>query len=675
MTSFGVQNMKNNLDWSPVPFQSMNDDNKIIQQTIFQNWQENRTKFQSIEIKYNIYPVVDFKKDIAEQLFVHGIKSTAPNIEDLEFSYYLALILIEKCDDTCNFFKLLEKLEYETLHLDYIFENYIELLGEVQGTQDIKRNLINSAKSMIEKYIESGILFTNREHIQKSYQSHKEHWQSNQNSVYSIWSDRDFDNFYWESRKTAFSVLYILDKNSFIELVQKFTNLVDIKIALETVFDRISIQDWQELTKNSNAGFNEKGTLQANLLSVMLFKFAYDKLSRLINSYHVNIYTKQEEIDSISAKIDEITQFIIEVLKKNEIGLLRWVIYLLRESNNIEIIDSIQVDGENMLSLHNFAKSKLILNFIKKFDWEKYIQNPNFNVIGWDNPENYEDWYFHILYGIYIESLEDDKIPKNAIQISTNFFNKWYLNTKTWYQNEGEQFRNGMKFFAFMGDRFDFKFNGYYYLACLLYVSLHHNNVECWKKILLTADLFFDIQDFFIYADKISLNFDNKMESGHGLALFARIGVHLVLILSLKKNQNFGFVYKSVFNLLLRGIYTDRVFDLFNDGFRVLFFYKIYNHIKLEEQLELLHNAEPKTPEFFYSLKNNSIEFIKLLNVLIANEIKEADIIDILKEVDDLDLSTLMDIAEQLLEFNPQQYKGIGKQLLERVRGLSKAII
>lgn len=667
--------MKNNLDWSPVPFQSMNDDNKIIQKTIFQNWQKNRAKFQAIEIKYDIDPVADLKKDIAEQLFVLGIKNTVLDIEDSEFSYYLALILIEKCDGTCDFFKLLEKLEYETLHLDYIFEDYIELLVEVQDTEDIKQNLINFAKSMIEKYIESDILFTDREHIKKIYQSHKEHWQSNQNSVYSIWSDRDFDNFYWESRKTAFSVLYILDKNSFIELVKKFKNLVDIKIALETVFDRISIQDWQELTKNSNAEFNEKDTLQANLLSVMLFKFAYDKLSRLINSYHVNIYTKQEEIDSISAKIDEITQFIIEVLKnKNEIGLLRWVIYLLRESNNIEIIDSIQVDGENMPSLHNLAKSKLIIKFIQSFDWETYIQNTNFNVIGWGSPENYEEWYFHILYGIYIESLADDNlIPESASQISTNFFNKWYLNTQTWYQNEGEQFRNGMKFFVFMGDRFDFKYDGYYYLACLLYVSLHHNNnVECWKKILLTADLFFDIQEFFTYMDKSSLNFDNKMESGHGLALFARIGVHLVLILSLKKNQNFGFVYKSVFNLLLRGIYTDRVFDFFNAGFRVLLFYKIYNHINSVEQLELLHNAEPKTPEFFYSLKNNSIEFIKLLNVLIANEIKEADIIDILKEVDDLDLSTLMDIAEQLLEFNPQRHQNINKALLECVKSLDK---
>lgn len=668
--------MKNNLDWSPVPFQSMNDDNKIIQKTIFQNWQENRNKFQEIEIKHGIDPVTDLKKDISEQLFVLGIKNTVLDIEDSEFSYYLALILIEKCDGTCDFFELLENLEYKTLHLDYIFEDYIELLGEVQDTEDIKQNLINSAKSMIEKYIESDILFTNREHIQKIYQNHKKHWQSNQNSVYSIWSDRDFDNFYWESRKTAFAVLYMLDKNSFIELVQKFTNLVDIKIALETVFDRISIQDWQELIKNSNVEFNEKDTLQANLLSVMLFKFAYDKLSRLINSYHVNIYTKQEEIDVISAKIDEITQFIIEVLKnKNEIGLLRWAIYLLRESNNIEIINFIQVDGENMPSLHNLAKSKLIIKFIQSFDWETYIQNTNFNIIGWDNPENYEEWYFHILYGIYIESLADDNlIPESASQISTNFFNKWYLNTQTWYQNEGEQFRNGMKFFAFMGDRFDFKFNGYYYLAYLLYVSLHHNNVECWKKILLTADLFFDIQDFFIYADKSSFNFDNRMESGHGLALFARIGVHLVLILSSNKNQNFGFVYKSVFNLLLRGMYTDRVFDFFNAGFRVLLFYKIYNHINSVEQLELLHNAEPTTPEFFYSLKNNSIEFIKLLNVLIANEIKEADIIDILKEVDDLDLSTLIDIAEQLLEFNPQRYKGVGKQLLERVRGLNKAL-
>lgn len=674
MKSFGVQDMKNNLDWSPVPFHSMNDNNEIIQQTIFQNWKTNRNKFQSIEIKYNIDSVADFKKDIAKQLFVHDIKSTAPNIEDPEFSYYLALIFIEKCDGTCDFFELLENLEYKTLHLDYIFEDYIELLGEVQDTEDIKQNLINSAKLMIEKYIESGILFTNREHIQKSYQNHKKHWQSNRNSIYSIWSDRDFDNFYWESRKTAFSVLYILDKNSFIELVQKFTNLVDVKIAIETIFDIVSIQDWKYFVKKSKLGFNKKGNLiKSNLLSVMLFELAYDKLSRLINSYHVNIYTTQEEIDSISAKIDEITQFIIEVLKnKNEIGLLRWVIYLLRDSNNIEITGSIQVDGENMPSLHNLAKSKLILNFIKNFDLEKYIQNTNFNVIGWDNPENYEDWYFHILYGIYISSLADDNlIPESASQISTNFFNKWYLNTKTWYQNEGEQFRNGMKFFVFMGDRFDFKFNGYYYLAYLLYVSLYHNNVECWKKLLLTADLFFDIQDFFTYMDKNSFDFDNKKESGHGLALFARMGVHLVLILSLKKNQNFDFIYNSVFDLLSRGVYNELESKFFCDGFRVLLFYKIYNDIKDNEPIEmldLLRESTPNTEDFFYHLKNNALEFIKLLNVLIANNVNENAILHALSRIDVSELLTIIHTAEKLSKLDSQRYGNINGQLMDKIR-------
>lgn len=658
--------MKNNLDWSPVPFQSMSDDNKIIQQTIFQNWQKNRAKFQAIEIKYDINSVAYFKKDIANQIAIHNIQYNRLDIDSPEFTYYLALILIEKCDGTRNFFDLLENLEYKTLHLDYIIEEYVESLSQIQDIDDIKQKLVKSAKLIIESYIEKGVSFLNRERIETSYQRQKEHWQSHQNSIYHIWSDRDFDNFYWESRKTAFSVLYMLDKNSFIELVQKFTNLVDVKIALETVFDRVSIQDWQYLLENSNIGFDEKGNLiKSDLLTVMLFELAYDKLSRLINSYHANVYTKQEEID-------EITQFIIEVLKnKNEIGLLRWVIYLLRESNNIEIIDSIQVDGENMPSLHNLAKSKLILNFIKKFEWKKYIQNPNFNIIGWDNPENYEDWYFHILYGIYIESLEDDKIPKNAIQISTNFFNKWYLNTKTWYQNEGEQFRNGMKFFVFMGDRFDFKFDGYYYLAYLLHVSLHHNNAECCKKILLTADLFFDIQDFFAYANKSSFSFDNRMESRHGLALFARIGVHLVLILSLKKNQNFDFVYNSVFNLLLRGIYTDKVFKFFNDGFRVLLFYKIYNDIKDNEPIEtldLLRESTPNTEDFFYHLKNNALEFIKLLNVLIANNVNENAILHALSRIDASELSAISHAVEELSNLDSQRYGNINGQLMDKIR-------
>lgn len=662
--------MSNNVNWSPLPFYSSNfeSEEKIISR-LFDYWLENRTNFQSIEINYDFTSMESFKKNMAGQIFVNS-NNLLLDTDEFEFTCYLALILIEKCDGTSKFFELVDRLEYETLSLDWLLERYAEMARDTH----IVQNLIKSSELAVKKYIQQGIPFVlNRKEIKNDYETRKINWETEKHSVHDIWSDRDFNNLYWDGRKTAFSILYILDKDKFIELVQKFDNPFDVKIALETIFEQVSIQDWQYMVESSSAGFTQEGSwIKTDFLLPILFEFAFDKIERLIHSYHANTTTSQEVIDQIVTRLRELTEFIIDVLnKKNKVALFRWIAYLLKESrNNFEIVENVSVEADKVPNLFDFAKSALMLNFIKEFDWETYLNQSNANLLKWDDAEDYEDWYIHIVYGIYVRSFEEN-IPLKATQISSKFFDKWYLNTQNWYEVEGDLFRNGTKSFVFAGDNFNFNFDGYYYLAYLLFISLNSNDAKCWKQILLSADLFFDIQDFITYtSQEKSWNFDNTLETRYGLALFSRIGVHLTLILSAKEDNYFEFIYKSVFNLLLRGALTDRISTFYFDGFKTLLFYKIYSHIKPIPELKQIMETEPKASDYLHRFSNKNSEFIKLLNVLIANKIDETVIINTMKEVEGLELSSIINNMEKLLELNPQRYTNINKSLIREIKSI-----
>ena len=200
---------------------------------------------------------------------------------------------------------------------------------------------------------------------------------------------------------------------------------------------------------------------------------------------------------------------------------------------------------------------------------------------------------------------------------------------------------------------------------------MNSNDAKCWKQILLSADLFFDIQDFITYtSQEKSWNFDNTLETRYGLALFSRIGVHLTLILSAKEDNYFEFIYKSVFNLLLRGALTDRISTFYFDGFKTLLFYKIYSHIKPIPELKQIMETEPKASDYLHRFSNKNSEFIKLLNVLIANKIDETVIINTIKEVEGLELSSIINNMEKLLELNPQRYTNINKSLIREIKSI-----
>ena len=59
-----------------------------------------------------------------------------------------------------------------------------------------------------------------------------------------------------------------------------------------------------------------------------------------------------------------------------------------------------------------------------------------------------------------------------------------------------------------------------------------------------------------------------------------------------------------------------------------------------------------------------------MLNVLIANKIDETVIINTMKEVEGLELSSIINNMEKLLELNPQRYTNINKSLIREIKSI-----
>lgn len=80
--------------------------------------------------------------------------------------------------------------------------------------------------------------------------------------------------------------------------------------------------------------------------------------------------------------------------------------------------------------------------------------------------------------------------------------------------------------------------------------------------------------------------------------------------------------------------------------------------------------TEPKASDYLHRFSNKNSEFIKLLNVLIANKIDETVIINTIKEVEGLELSSIINNMEKLLELNPQRYTNINKSLIREIKSI-----
>ncbi|MGE6407324.1 MULTISPECIES: hypothetical protein [unclassified Psychrobacter] len=581
------------------------DEPKEVEQTVNNLLGEVRSKFEKLQGNYD---------------------------DDYKTECGLAIQIIKSCDGSDTFFNTVDKIEYYSSNLKWALRDYIkDIMNAERGYEDVIDNLKSSAIKTIKRYTELNQVPFNTTigETHKYYNNLITQWKSNP-CLEMLWADRDYHNLSWEGDKTAFYTLFILAKNTFVELIQKFEDPYSITMALHAIDSEITVEIWSFLVANAKTAFDNKGTWDHNELLLPLLMHHTDfKLSVLINSYNINTTSNQSKLDEIKQRLDELVTFIIHTLfNVQPLGTLRWILYQLRDLRNDEIIVTIDKSDGELPKTYSYLKSKFILSFSSLFDYSD-INSSETKLVTWSDSLDYEEWFAHVFLSLYIEtrlSSNADAEPSiqqlKVFEISNDFFSRWYFDIKNWYCDEGLLFRKESSDFSHYDDNFSFKKDKYYFLSYLLFVSIKHNkSLDIWNKLLLSSDLFLDILEYQKYRDS-NWNFDNHSHSRYALSLLSIVGLNLITLLANDKNELALYVYNSFYQMVFKAFESDTISKKYFSAIKLLSFLRLNAEIDDDSNFKNLNQSYPSIEDYLYDFQPHDIEFFEILYFLKDNGLK-----------------------------------------------------
>lgn len=494
--------------------------------------------------------------------------------------------------------------------------DYIKKIS-IQPTkyQELLDQLKQSALSTIESYIvERKVkLMTTRSEVNIHYLNVIREWEKDAN-LEKIWDDRDYHNLSWEGNRTAFYVLFTLDKDEFIRVIQKFQDPYSLKMAIHSVESELNIKTWKYFFEKANDAFDINGTWDKNNLLLPVLMYVSDfKLSSLMQRFNVNMNTTQGELDLIQQKLDKLVEYILNTTSnKSNLGTFRWILYKFKELRSNEIINIFDQKEQELPKTYVYLNSKFILDYSHQFIMAVNHDGKQHQLRKWSNPLDYEEWFFHTFLGLCIEEqtseseiFDIEPTIKNLqiIKISKEFFYKWNFNTSNWYGVKGDLFREETSNFKYYSNKFEFKNDKFYYLAFLLFINIKTTqSLELWNNLLLSGDLFLDILKYSKYRDADYV-FDNHSEARYTLSLISIVGLNLTMFLANDNNFLAKEVYSSFYDFTVRCFESDTINEQYFSIIKLLGFLRLNSESSPNSNFKILSDALPNIEEILFNLK------------------------------------------------------------------------
>ena len=619
-------------------------------------------KWSTIEQFFSNFPIytnleLNNLESIKKQLFDKSsiLKFDLVDHNDFEIDCIIAIILILQCDGSSKIFKILD--DSKEYMIGWAIEYYVEKLA-LNRDKKLINNLSNSAMITIENYISEQIipLNTNRKEPNLYYKNIIKKWSKNKN-LYFLWNDRESENIYWEGRKSAFYVLYLLDFNNLIQLIKKINNPYSYRMALDSIFDIISIDNWQYFVNGIESSTDENDEWNSNNLSLpLLIELAHRKIRYFESVYNLNLNSSQQEIDHAIKIINPIIEYVIDTLiNKDKIILLRWVLFQFKVTRFNDIDKKLEEKTTIHLEMSNYIVSKIILDFCEKFDWNIHIFKEK-TLANWNDKLPYEDWYIHTLLSISIYKKKYTLSPDN-LKIVQDFFSKWKFSQKNWYEKEGNIFRSSLESFRYFEDNSLIQHHKYFFISYLLFISIKDDDsITSWKNLLISSDLFFDILKYKKYGDIESSCFNDYSTSRDALNTFCVIGLNLVIILAENNHRHLSFVYESVYHLLFRTLKSDLIpSNLYINCIKYLSFFRVYKLIR-DIEPDPFTNTNPKLERYFSDLALQKTYLLDLINFLLLNKIDKTKFKEIVNSIPDFNINKYIQNIEELKKMKAKNY-------------------
>lgn len=662
--------MNNEISWD-VPHHNNYNSYITKQNKIFNLWENIFTSKELSDALHSESPIIteETLQVLSDNATNQIEKFYGSNGDEFIEECGIAIQLIKLCDGSKKFFKLVDDLEYRTSQLKWILRDYIKKIS-IQPTkyQELLDQLKQSALSTIESYIvERKVkLMTTRSEVNIHYLNVIREWEKDAN-LEKIWDDRDYHNLSWEGNRTAFYVLFTLDKDEFIRVIQKFQDPYSLKMAIHSVESELNIKTWKYFFEKANDAFDINGTWDKNNLLLPVLMYVSDfKLSSLMQRFNVNMNTTQGELDLIQQKLDKLVEYILNTTSnKSNLGTFRWILYKFKELRSNEIINIFDQKEQELPKTYVYLNSKFILDYSHQFIMAVNHDGKQHQLRKWSNPLDYEEWFFHTFLGLCIEEqtseseiFDIEPTIKNLqiIKISKEFFYKWNFNTSNWYGVKGDLFREETSNFKYYSNKFEFKNDKFYYLAFLLFINIKTTqSLELWNNLLLSGDLFLDILKYSKYRDADYV-FDNHSEARYTLSLISIVGLNLTMFLANDNNFLAKEVYSSFYDFTVRCFESDTINEQYFSIIKLLGFLRLNSESSPNSNFKILSDALPNIEEILFNLKPYNKYFFELIYFLSLNGLSNDNLKSILSENSSLDFDKQIAIFNKMIRIDKKRY-------------------
>lgn len=662
--------MHNELSWDVSPYSGYN--SYITKQNkTFNLWENIFTSTQVLDILNS--ESLTITKETLKIISANSKKQIESlyNSSDDDFivECCIAIQLIKSCDGSEKFFELVDNFESCYSHLNWIIRDYIKKISlRPTEFEELIYHLKQSAISTIEGYIVdkkvklTTILPEGNEH----YLNVIKQWEKDAD-LEKIWDDRDYHNLSWEGDRTAFYVLFTLDRDEFITVIQKFQDPYSLKMAIHSINNELNIKTWEYFFEKANNAFDINGTWdENNLLIPALMYFSDFKLTSLIQSFNINMNTTQGELDLLQQKLDTLVEYILNTTSnKSNMGTFRWILYKFKELRSNEIINILEQKEQELPKTHIYLSSKFILDYSHQFIMSINYDGNQHQRLKWSNPLDYEEWFIHTFFGLCVEEqtseseifdIEPTIKSLQLVKVSREFFAKWNFNTSNWYGMKGDLFRKETSDFKYYSNKFEFKNDKFYYLAFLIFINIKAtNSIELWNNLLLSGDLFLDILKYSKYRDS-NYSFDNHNEARYTLSLISIIGLNLTMLLANDNNFLAKEVYSSFYEFTVRCFESDTINERYLSIIKLIGFLRLNSEFVPDSKFKILSDVSPNIEEILFTLKPYNKYFFELIYFLSLNGLSNDNLKSILSKNNGLDVDKQISIFDKMIIINKKSY-------------------
>lgn len=665
------------------------------QEKIFENFLFENIFYQSLkEINEISKQIIQLKIERIDSEKIEGfLESLYPLIDKFSFDNndhtqecLLAIACLKSLisHPSPSVWKIIQRISYYTHRLEYILPDYC-IKFCIESKKSCKDFIILSEK-IINEYIKSGINF-NSSRISKQFINLKEYWKSSQ-ELSLIWSGLpDSGTITHEGDRAIFKILFQLDKELFINLVNNFKDPYSTLIAINATGSYYSLSTWTDLLSITPVAFDKNYEWNKSFILPLLLNIAYGEIHCAISQIQTN--TTVDQLNIIQADVDNLIHQVINLIitVRNGIhneAIIRWATWLISKlikNGPTELSTDYQkIHNNNNYLLAKFL-DEIVTNIppnflnhkISEINNNDKLSKKDVTTLIWENAEQWENWAFHALISHFC--LIGNINPLLFSNISDKFFKEWRVDPNTWYDNKGSLLRNyATQFIPYRTDNFP-----NYGIQLLAYTFYNNENPNIlWLKLLYDTIYLREVIEYAPYYVLDGEKYKNGQEARYLMQLIVGIGISLIDFFSNETNlvESKRESAQKIYSTLSDTLWDLRRIDKINADFweKSLIFiilrraYFGENIISTNNPNIFDENTFPTFKDQISYFKYDTHPLINIIYLVFINGFSSDSLKTILTETG-LDLKTEIAKNVRLNELHPNKYP-INQKILDKLSTL-----